>query len=242
MRQPDSPDIDIALPPGQQLINGFPRFGEHLSKPAPPIPPDPSIEVRGALTQPLVMPLTTLARLPRRELRADFHCVAGWSAADLQWEGVMFADVYREIIEPVLAPGAEVTHVVFRGLDGFRSVLQLEDALADDVIIAERLNGLALDGDHGAPARLVSPRQYGYMSTKHLCRIELHTQEPPVRRSIIQNFFFNRHPRARVWEEERHRFLPLWAIRPAYRAAITPFIAVCARGNDQAVRDREKDS
>jgi len=45
-----------------------------------------------------------------------------------------------------------------------------EDALADGVLIADRLDGRPLDGDHGAPARLVS--------TKHLCRIELHTAEP----------------------------------------------------------------
>jgi len=53
-----------------------------------------------------------------------------------------------------------------------------EDALADGVLIADRLDGRPLDGDHGAPARLVSPNQYGLVSTKHLCRIELHTAEP----------------------------------------------------------------
>ena len=53
-----------------------------------------------------------------------------------------------------------------------------EDALADGVLIADRLDGRPLDGDHGAPARLVSPNQYGFVSTKHLCRIELHTAEP----------------------------------------------------------------
>src|SRR2546425_9815819 len=53
-----------------------------------------------------------------------------------------------------------------------------EDALADGVLIADRLDGRPLDGDHGAPARLVSPNQYGFVSTKHVCRIELHTAEP----------------------------------------------------------------
>ena len=37
--------------------------------------------------------------------------------------------------------------------------------------------------DHGAPARLVSPRQYGYISTKHLCRIEVPNGAAPVRRA-----------------------------------------------------------
>ena len=57
--------------------------------------------------------------------------------------------------------------------------MSIEDALADDVLIAEHLDGRPLDGDHGAPARLVSPDQYGFVSTKHLCSIELHTGVPP---------------------------------------------------------------
>ena len=72
-------------------------------------------------------------------LTTDFHCVAGWSATDLRWEGVSFETLYRSVIEPALGHGASVTHVLFRGIDGYASVLLLEDALADDVLIAEHL-------------------------------------------------------------------------------------------------------
>ena len=139
------------------------------------------IEISGAVAESFAVPLAELATLPRRELTADFHCVAGWSATDLHWEGVAFETFYRAIIEPSADPDASVTHVVFGGLDGYRSVVSIEDALAEDVLIAERLDGRPLDSDHGAPARLVSPSQYGYISTKHLCRIELHTAEPTRR-------------------------------------------------------------
>lgn len=57
----------------------------------------------------------------------------------------------------MLQPGADVTHLGFVGLDGYRSVVTIEDALADDVLIADSLNGQPLDADHGAPVRLVSP-------------------------------------------------------------------------------------
>jgi len=130
------------------------------------------------LTKSFALPLAALATLPRRELTADFHCVAGWSATDLRWEGVAFETFYRMIIEPSIRPEATVTHVVFGGLDRYRSVVSIEDALAEDVLIAERLDGRPLNADHGAPVRLVSPNQYGFVSTKHLCRIELHTAEP----------------------------------------------------------------
>ena len=221
----------MTLPPGQLLIEGFPRFGTHLARPAPVVPADPVITIRGAVTEAVDVRLATLATLPRRALSADFHCVAGWSATNLCWEGVPFEAFYRTIIEPALVPGAEVTHVVFRGLDGYRSVVWMGDALADGVIIADRLDGRPLDGDHGAPVRLVSPAQYGYISTKHLCRIEVHTGEPEdARASGISARLLRPHPRARVAEEERHGSLPGWLVRPFYRALKAPLLYLCARG------------
>jgi DMSO/TMAO reductase YedYZ molybdopterin-dependent catalytic subunit len=227
----------MTLPPGQHRIDGFPRFGTHLARPAPAVPADPGIEIAGAVTAPSTLPLAGLATLPRREATSDFHCVAGWSATGLRWEGVAFAAFYRAIVEPAVRPDATVTHLVFGGLDGYRSVVTIEDALADDVLIAERLEGRPLDADHGAPLRLVSPSQYGFVSTKHLCRIEVHTAEPPddyghvpPLDALMLRGPLRPHPRARVWQEERHRHLPAWAVRRVYRLLIAPIRALCARG------------
>jgi DMSO/TMAO reductase YedYZ molybdopterin-dependent catalytic subunit len=223
----------VGLPPGQRRIAQFPRFGVHLSRPAPAVPVDPVIEIRGAVTEPFDVPLANLAALPRRELVADFHCVTGWSAANLRWEGVSFETFYRDVIEPALPSATLVTHVVFGGLDGYRSVALIEDALADGVIIAERLDGRPLDGDHGAPMRLVSPAQYGYMSTKHLCRIDVRIAEPTACRLPLGALLIKSHPRARVWAEERHAFLPTWLVRPVYRSLKLPFLYLCGRRTSQ---------
>lgn len=230
----EEPSSTPTLPPGQRLIGRFPRFGTHLGRPAPAIPTDPAITIDGGpVTSAFDIPVAALADLPRTELTADFHCVAGWSAADLRWEGVTFATFFRTIVEPDLAPGTEVTHVVFEGLDGYRSVVLIEDALADDVLLAERLDGRPLGADHGAPVRLVSPAQYGYVSTKHLCRIEVHSSEPrPPRRSFVDARLLESHPRARVWEEERHGSLPGWLVRPVYRALKAPLLYICGRNQD----------
>ena len=233
MRTSSTPELVGTLPPGQRLVEGFPRFGEHLGRPAPVVPAHPAIEVRGAGVGPFEVPCTTLATLPRRELDADFHCVAGWSATDLRWEGVEFQVFYDSVIAPVLPKGMVVTHVVFRGLDGYRSVVAIEDALADGVLLADRLNGRPLDDDHGAPVRLFSPAQYGYVSTKHLCRIEVRTTKPREARSSPLNLLFRRHPRARVWEEERHGSFPAWSVRPVYRALKVPLLYLCSRGSGQ---------
>jgi len=229
---------EVRLPPGQRLIDGFPRFGGHLSQPPPAVPTDPVIQIRGAVTEPFDIPLTALATLPRRELSADFHCVAGWSATNLRWEGVSFATVYGTLIEPALPPGTAVTHFVCCGLDGWRSVVSIDDALADDVLIAENLDGRPLDGDHGAPARLVSPKQHGYINTKHLCRIEVHSAEPKGMRQVAMRLL-SPHPRARVWEEERHRYLPSWLLQRVYRATVAPTVYLSARGAREA-RNRSR--
>ena len=223
----------MTLPPGQHAVEGFPRFGTHLHQPPPAVPGEPVIEIAGAVAEPVAVRVADLATLPRRDLTADFHCVAGWSAIGLRWEGVAFSTVYAELVEPSPA----VSHVVFEGLDGFRSSLLLEDALAGDVLIADRLDGQPLGPDHGAPARLVSPRQYGFMSTKHLCRIELHTSAPPPRygatslsRVGLRALGFKFHPRSRVWHEERHRHLPGWSLRHLYRAVAPGIRVLSARG------------
>lgn len=183
--------------------------------------------------------MTELATLPRLELTADFHCVAGSSVTNLQWEGVAFDTFYRTIIEPSVQPETSVTHLVFQGLDGYRSVVSIEDALAGDLLIAEHLNGRPLDSDHGAPVRLVSPNQYGFVSVKHLCRIELHTAEPPENYGAPSRFvevmlrspLIKPHRRARVWEEERHQYLPGWSVRPLNWLLIPPVVLLCARGS-----------
>jgi DMSO/TMAO reductase YedYZ molybdopterin-dependent catalytic subunit len=221
----------VTLPPGQHAADGFPRFGTHLHRPPPAVPAEPVIEIVGAAAEPVAVPLAELGTLPRRELTADFHCVAGWSATGLHWEGVAFVTFHRRFIEPVVPPGVAVTHLGFAGLDGYRSVAVLEDVLSEDVLIAEHLDGSPLDGDHGAPVRLVSPGQYGFISTKHLCRIELHTAEPADLYPTQVDRLLAAHPRARVWREERHRHVPGRALRLPYRALIPPIRFLSARGS-----------
>jgi len=217
--------IMTKLPPGQRAVQGFPRFGIDVAHPPPAAPTGMSIEITGDLVRHLSFSPADLPDLPRREIAADFHCVAGWSALGLTWEGVAFADLYRLLIEPALAPDARVRYVVFVGIDGYRSIVVLDDALAADVLVADRLNGEALTPEHGAPTRLVSPQQYGFISTKHLTRIELYHYEPvgffhPRRATQRALRAVRPHPRARVWYEERHRHVPSWITRPIYRLLV----------------------
>jgi DMSO/TMAO reductase YedYZ molybdopterin-dependent catalytic subunit len=215
----------MALPPGQRRAPWFPRFGAGLDQPPPSVPADPSLTIRADGLAPLSISIWELAALPHREIVADLHCVAGWSAIGLRWEGVPFRDFYQKLVEPALPPQARPAYVVFEGLDTFRSIVLLEDALLDDVLLAETLNGQPLTPEHGAPLRLVSPQQYGFVSTKHLCAIELHAVEPAGvyhrgRKEQRALRMVRPHRRARVWREERHRYVPGRLLRGIYALAI----------------------
>lgn len=214
------------LPPGQRRLDGFPRFGGPSRPPA--LPAKPALEITGAVRETVTVALSELSALARTKQTSDFHCVAGWSATGLCWEGIRFTTFYRSIIEPRLSPATTVTHVVFRGLDHYRAIVCIDDALQEDVLLADRLDDQPLSLAHGAPLRLISPRQYAYISAKHLCAIEIHASAPPARRGSV---LFRMHPRARVWQEERNGVLPAVIVRPVYRPLIRPFMRHSARGD-----------
>ncbi len=228
----------MTLPPGQRPLEGFPRFGTHLQQPPPPVPDEPEIEISGAVRSAATIRLAEVMALPRRQLTADFHCVAGWSATNLHWEGVPFQTFYREFVEPSLRPSAGITHVVFVGLDGYRWTALIEDARDESVILADRLNGHPLTPGHGAPVRLVSPSQYGHVNVKHLSRVEVLSGRPPENYGApsrwvelgLRSPLIKPHPRARVWREERHRYLPGALLRPAYRLLIPPIRSLSRHG------------
>ena len=204
--------MDEPLPPGQRALDRFPRFGTN-SGPPPAVGPAPAVEFAGALDAPATIAVADLASLPRRTLRADFHCVAGWSARGLCWEGVTLAALLR--------PSAAARYVRFDGADGHWAVMLLSDALADEVLLADRLDGAPLSAAHGAPVRLVAPAHYGFVNVKHLRRVELLTARPasshgsasPVPGAALRLLGYRRFTRARVWEEERNAVLPAWSIR-----------------------------
>jgi DMSO/TMAO reductase YedYZ molybdopterin-dependent catalytic subunit len=183
----------VVLPPGQRAIATFPRRGVHVRRPVPPRAS--SIRIGGDIDVAFDIRVSDLAGMPREEITADFHCVAGWSCRDLRWDGVRFATFYDAVIAPRVPAGVQVNHVLFRGGDGYEAALLLEDACVDNVLLADQLDGAPLTGAHGAPVRLVSPSQYGHKSVKHLNAIEVHAHEPRERDARLLFARLGRPPR-----------------------------------------------
>jgi DMSO/TMAO reductase YedYZ molybdopterin-dependent catalytic subunit len=200
--------MDRQLPPGQVVAPlrrfGLPQFARVRPEPAA----RPVVTVFGAVVRPTQIPLDDLMGLGRyREQRSDLHCVTTWSALDLAWAGVPFRGVH-EALSSRVGVARSAAWVTFVGLDGYRACLRLDDALAGDVLLADRIDGVPLDAAHGAPVRLISPAQYGYKSVKHVCAIEYGRAYHPG------SARYAAHPRGRVAEEERSRCLPgpLWRL------------------------------
>jgi DMSO/TMAO reductase YedYZ molybdopterin-dependent catalytic subunit len=207
------------LPPGQRELAQLPRFGLTPFAPRFPSVVDRTpLRIEGEVAASFDAG-ERLADLPRVEQVSDFHCVTTWSRRALRWSGWRFADFYRQIVLPLAGASADAHFVVLRGQDGARTSLPLDDLLAGDVLLADRLDGASLPLAHGAPLRLVAPAHYGYKSVKHLHRIEFLCSDAGYRPMGLR---FMQHPRARVVLEERGQGLPGWLLRYLYRPLIGP--------------------
>jgi len=156
-----------------------------------------------------------LSSLPRTNQVSDFHCVTTWSKLNLNWSGYRFNDFYKALILPKVS--GEITFVVLKAQDGYKTSLPLVDLMKNNVLLADQLDGEPLTIDHGAPIRIVTPDHYGYKNLKHIKRIEFYAEKQVVKQGYLS---FMDHPRARVREEERASAGPGILFRWLYKFGI----------------------
>jgi DMSO/TMAO reductase YedYZ molybdopterin-dependent catalytic subunit len=206
------------LPPGQVEVDDFPRFG--LANFAFRFPAETErieLAVGGDVAHPMLF-AAELESLERVEQVSDLHCVTTWTRRGLRWGGWRFRDFYEQLVVPRVRPDAGASLVVLCAQDGLAQSLPLEDALAADVLLADRLDGERLGVDHGAPLRFVAPAHYACKSVRHLCAVDFwrdarHYRFPGPR-------WLMNHPRARVMHEERGTVFPPWVFRTLWPAMI----------------------
>jgi DMSO/TMAO reductase YedYZ molybdopterin-dependent catalytic subunit len=151
------------------------------------------LRVGGLVGRPLEFDLATVRSMPARTVRVTMEC-AGNGRARLRprpvsqpwlveavgtadWTGVPLRDVLGEAgADPsaveVVFTGAD--HGVERGVEqDYQRSLRLDDALAEDMLLAYRMNGVELPPQHGFPLRLVVPGWYGMAHVKWLVGIDL---------------------------------------------------------------------
>ncbi len=181
------------LPPGQSLTRKFPVL--HYG----PVPAfDESswdLRVFGEVAEEKRWTWQEFRQIPTVQVRADIHCVTGWSKFDTVWEGPRFRD-FIQLFE--LKPGAR--YVIAHCEYGFTANLPLEVMLDDDVLLAWKYDGQYLDPEHGFPLRLVVPKRYFWKSAKWLRGLEFSAVDRPG--------FWERagyHNEGDPWKEERYQ-------------------------------------
>jgi DMSO/TMAO reductase YedYZ molybdopterin-dependent catalytic subunit len=187
-------DVRARVPPGQHLVTTWPVLQVE------PVPhPDISgwtLRVDGACDRPFELTFQEMQELGQTEVRADFHCVTGWSKLDNLWTGVPA----RHLLERA-APNSSATHVVGRADSGYTANVPISALLDDKALVAWGHNGADLAPEHGWPLRLVVPKLYGWKSVKWLRRLELLTADS-------RGFWEVRgyHNNADPWREERYSY------------------------------------
>lgn len=152
------------LPPHQVETKKFPVLHVGVVPEFDPAAWD--FEVMGLAENHLHLSFEEFGRLPRSDVTSDFHCVTRWSRLDNRWEGVKFKDL-AAVVKPT--DRAKFVTIICEG--GYTTSLPLAELLDDDVILADKLDGIPLAPEHGWPLRLVVPKKYGYKSAKWVRKI-----------------------------------------------------------------------
>lgn len=94
-------------------------------------------------------------------------CVEGWRVTIL-WKGLLVSDIMAEA-----KPSPDAKVVIFHAYDGYTTSLPLDYIMSNDIIMAYKMNGVALPPERGFPFQLVAESKWGYKWIKWVTQIEL---------------------------------------------------------------------
>jgi DMSO/TMAO reductase YedYZ molybdopterin-dependent catalytic subunit len=126
------------------------------------------LRIDGLVARPLQLMSAELQALPQQEVVADFSCEEGWTVPNLKWQGPAL-DAVLAIAEP--EPSAKWVQA---SAGAFSVPIALQDARR--VLLATRLGGSAIPGEHGGPVRLVLSGGDCWTSIKWLDHLELRAE------------------------------------------------------------------
>ena len=185
------PDGRPRLPPGQYLLNKIRAMGGTEGNPSPG---GWKLSVGGEVDAPFTIDFAELLKMTQVDQVCDVHCVTKWTVLDAKWTGVKLADLAaRAKVRP------NARHVIFEASAGYTSNVPIKEALAPNVLIAHKYEGVPLARPHGAPVRALVPDLYFWKSSKWLTGIRFVASDRP-------GYWETRgyHNHADPWKEERY--------------------------------------
>jgi sulfane dehydrogenase subunit SoxC len=154
------------------------------------------LQIDGNVATPLTLSLEALAARPRVTTPVTLECAGNgrvlqsprpfsqpWlleAVGNAEWTGTPLRPLLEEA--GVLTGSVEVSFAgLDRGVEGgmeqtYERGLPIADAIRDDVLLADEMNGQPLLPQHGFPLRLIVPGWYGMTHVKWLHRIQVLTE------------------------------------------------------------------
>lgn len=164
------------------------------AKPTPPITPNDEfyvtsyrspptvrldsweLKIHGLVNRPLTMTYSEILARPSVIEIVTLECVGntvgGEFISTALWEGVRLKALFEEV-----GISSRAYDIVFRAADGYSDSITLNRAMAGDVLVAYRMNGVPLPQGHGFPVRIIVPGVYGMKSVQWLTDIEVVDQD-----------------------------------------------------------------
>ncbi len=126
------------------------------------------LTVDGLVENKMSITFEEVKALPFLKQTTDLDCVERWSVTKINWQGVQLKTII-EIVKP--KPEAKFLTIYCSG-GTYSESLSLDQAHANNVILAYIADGKLLEPKHGGPLRLVVPSLWAYKSAKWVERIE----------------------------------------------------------------------
>ena len=125
------------------------------------------LDITGLVQNPIGHTYDEVMEQQRYKKVVRLDCVEGWSV-NILWEGVLVRDL---LASAKVLPGAKT--VIFHAADGYTTSLPLDYSMNNDIIIADKMNGVTIPPERGFPFQLVAESKWGYKWIKWLTKIEL---------------------------------------------------------------------
>lgn len=125
------------------------------------------LDIKGLVSTPMSLTYDDILALPAYQKVVTIYCVEGWSVKAL-WEGILVKDLLKQV---TVNPQANT--VIFYAVDGYSTSFPLEYIINNNIMMADKLNGVIFPPERGFPFQLVAEEKWGYKWIKWITKIEL---------------------------------------------------------------------
>lgn len=160
-----SSSLSSTLPAGQHPVNRWIVLDLGLRPPSSYFDKEWSLEFsfeKGSYR----LTMRDVEMLKSQQQLSDWHCVTGWSATNLPFQGIPFKTLMQhEPIKNLFLSNSNWKWLYCESADGYTAPICRDDLDGETTMLAMSYDGKPLCREHGGP-RLLLPNLYGWKSAK----------------------------------------------------------------------------